>query len=293
MTSLVLALVLSATAGEELPRVLVLDVEVNAGAGADLDTRALTELFSAALDDRQTARMMTAQDMATLIGLERSRQLLGCKDDTSCLTEIAGGLGAEYVAQATVGRVGEELVVSARLVATRTGEALARRSTSVAGPTEVSEALREHGALLRDALRERRGLRPLGLSTGVQFGIGALAVVDPAARVFGGELRLLAGWNAWRGGIGVTVSRYPAIKLTAGHVLWSPNQTVEVSAELRAVLAPTFPGAPVFGGGAAAVVSVAPLQNLRLLAAAGAEVYVAPNTTAWAPLLSAGAAWWF
>jgi len=54
--------------------------------------------------------VLSPSEVATLLGFEKEKQLLGCSD-TGCLSEIAGAMGADRLVSGTVGRVGKSLVV--------------------------------------------------------------------------------------------------------------------------------------------------------------------------------------
>ena len=52
-------------------------------------------------------QVISQQDIATMLGLERQKQLMGCADDsTSCLAELSGALGARFVMSGTLTRLG-------------------------------------------------------------------------------------------------------------------------------------------------------------------------------------------
>jgi hypothetical protein len=56
-------------------------------------------------------------DLATTLGLERQRQLLGCGEtSTSCAAELAGALAADRIITGSLSRVGESMLVSMSLL---------------------------------------------------------------------------------------------------------------------------------------------------------------------------------
>ncbi|MBM4781811.1 MAG: hypothetical protein GQE15_29385 [Archangiaceae bacterium] len=59
---------------------------------------AIGESVTAEVAARGYFEPISAGEIATLLGVERQKQLLGCGDDaTSCMTEVASALGAPYV----------------------------------------------------------------------------------------------------------------------------------------------------------------------------------------------------
>lgn len=93
--SVLVSLVLSAAPAKTKVAVIGLT-----GAG-DVDAKlasAMTEAVTAELDARGFYEAISSAEIATLLGVERQRQLLGCGEEaTSCLTEMAAALGAPFV----------------------------------------------------------------------------------------------------------------------------------------------------------------------------------------------------
>lgn len=72
----------------------------------------------------------TQSEVAALIGFERQRQLLGCSDDAStCLAELAGGLGVDGLITGNLARVGSGYTVTVKVIAARDGRTLGAYST--------------------------------------------------------------------------------------------------------------------------------------------------------------------
>lgn len=76
--------------------------------------------------------VMTAADVAAVLGHERQRQLLGCSD-ASCLAELGGALGADRIVHGSVGRVGGSLVVNLTSLDPKTGQAVGSVSQRLKG----------------------------------------------------------------------------------------------------------------------------------------------------------------
>jgi TolB-like protein len=72
---------------------------------------ALTDAIAAEVSRAGLFDVTSQKDMQTVLGLERQRQLLGCSDEAaSCLTELAGALGARFVLSGSVARLGPDAV---------------------------------------------------------------------------------------------------------------------------------------------------------------------------------------
>lgn len=67
--------------------------------------------------------VVTADDIAAVLGLERERQLLGCSE-VSCLAELGNALGCDGIVVAAVARLDGSLHGSLRVVSSRDGQVL-------------------------------------------------------------------------------------------------------------------------------------------------------------------------
>ncbi|MEW5850110.1 MAG: hypothetical protein AB2A00_15075 [Myxococcota bacterium] len=70
------------------------------------------------------SRVLTSRDMVAVLGLERQRQLLDCSTE-SCVAELAGALGVDFILVGTVGRLGELHLLNLRLINARSAEVVA------------------------------------------------------------------------------------------------------------------------------------------------------------------------
>lgn len=75
---------------------------------------------------QQGLTVITAKQIATTIGIERQKQLLGCGEDSaSCLAEFAGALGTDGIVMGDLGRVGTKLQLNLRVTRAGTAETVA------------------------------------------------------------------------------------------------------------------------------------------------------------------------
>jgi hypothetical protein len=94
----------------------------------------LTDALVGQMRKRSGLSVLSPTDVSAMIGFEREKALLGCSD-ASCLSEIAGAMGADRLISGNLGRIGGSLVVyltsvdpkRARVVAT-VSERLTRAS---------------------------------------------------------------------------------------------------------------------------------------------------------------------
>jgi hypothetical protein len=94
------------------------------------------ELYSGLLATRIRSHGLTviaAEDIASVLGLERQRQLLGCASE--CSVELAAALGTDGVLLARVGRLGDTYSLSVRVISAKDATVLA--DTSETAPTRA------------------------------------------------------------------------------------------------------------------------------------------------------------
>ena len=87
-------------------------------------------------------------DITSLLGLEQQQRVLGCSEDSSCLAQLGGALGVDYLLVGSLGRLGALYRVDLKLVDPRKAKVLGRAGESVAGDEEklvaaVQRAVRE------------------------------------------------------------------------------------------------------------------------------------------------------
>lgn len=85
--------------------------------------------------------VVTTNEIKSLIGLERQKQLLGCKEtDASCMAEISGALGVEALAMGDVVQLDKSFQVSLKVVSAADGRVLAFETTRVPSREGMADA---------------------------------------------------------------------------------------------------------------------------------------------------------
>ena len=85
---------------------------LNALGGVSKETaQLLGDALAGELRRRPGVSVLTQSDVAALLGVERTRQMLGCAD-SGCMADLGGALGADRVIHGSIGRVGDSLVVN-------------------------------------------------------------------------------------------------------------------------------------------------------------------------------------
>lgn len=123
-------------------------------------------------------RVVSEREIATLIGLERQKQLLGgCADDASaCLIELASALGTDGVVVGDVAKIGQRFQASLRIVDAGTGATLAVHAFKADTEEALVDGLVQGAQTMGDAL-----LRTLGRAPAASVSAGGI----PVARAVG------------------------------------------------------------------------------------------------------------
>lgn len=109
--------------------------------------------------------LITADDIAVVLGNERQKQLLGCADeDSSCMIELGAALGAEHLLSGAIAKLEEKYVVTLRVIKSLDGKVVAQEQARAASQEALLDALTVAARSLADQLappgHPRRGLRP-------------------------------------------------------------------------------------------------------------------------------------
>ncbi len=132
-----IALALTLTLSTVKPGLMVLDPDAK-GASA-VEVAVVATAVANGARDLDTFEVMTANDVRTMLGVERQRQLMGSSADSANLAE---SLGARYVISSTATKAGTALEVDLRLLDTANGKVLSqKKSDPLAKPADVSPAV--------------------------------------------------------------------------------------------------------------------------------------------------------
>lgn len=135
------------------PKLMVLDL-TGAG-GVDPQVAAsLTEAVAAAATRANFFEVTTQKDIGTALGIERQRQLTGCSDDaTTCMSELAGALGAPFALYGSVAQLGDAYQLNLQGID-------ARKAQPVGRSTRIANDLKTLRNIIPYALAEATGTPP-------------------------------------------------------------------------------------------------------------------------------------
>ncbi|MBI5511040.1 MAG: PEGA domain-containing protein [Deltaproteobacteria bacterium] len=88
--------------------------------------------------------VISSADINAMLSYEKQKDLVGCQDDTSCLAEIGGALGADLMVSGALGKLGDGLNLSLSLVDIKRAE-VRKRFQGTAGSEAVLAATVSRG----------------------------------------------------------------------------------------------------------------------------------------------------
>lgn len=241
----------------EPPRVGVAVVGLNAVQEVD---RARAELLSEAMVT-EAARsghfaISSISEIRAALGAERQRQLLGCNETSSCISELGGALGSRYLLTGTLGTLGSSVRLDVRLVDTTDP------SKSVRAAREVASAEGDLSYAVRTAVREvLQAIAPPGVTLPAVPSAADSSPVRVAAWVVGGTGLALLAAGAVTGVL--TLSSYDATRAASDAGDVAAYDALASQTRGRAAVTDVLLGAGVAAAGTAVVlffVSRGPVQ---------------------------------
>lgn len=195
---MVLVVVAALLAQTEAPVKLAVPGLSLAGVDAKLG-EAWVERFATLLGTSPDLHVTTRRDIEQALGFERQKQLLGCADDsTSCLAELAGGLGVDALLSGSLAKAGSGYLVTLRVLRARDGAEVASASERLKDEDAVSEWFEDEAPRLAERIAVAfgrakpapRASHPERWIPGIVGGALVLggAGLQLAARVDGGNL---------------------------------------------------------------------------------------------------------
>jgi TolB-like protein len=105
----------------------------------------LSEVALTEASNMEKFEIIGRSDIASMIGFDQQKKVLGCTDDSNCLAEIGGALGVDYVMVGSLGRLGALYRVDLKIVDTKKARVLGRFGESVEGNEEKLVATVQRG----------------------------------------------------------------------------------------------------------------------------------------------------
>ena len=131
MLSLLLLVLGSAAA----PRIAVLDVKSRVGVSPELAEGITDDVVIEVRRRVPRATVVSAEEIRSMIGFEQQKSKLGCQE-TSCLAEIGGALGVDFLLTGSLARFGSTYLLSLQLVETRAAQVKRQASFQLQGKSD-------------------------------------------------------------------------------------------------------------------------------------------------------------
>ncbi len=135
---LVLVLCGASPAFAEGGRIAVLDMRAKLNVKPEL-TAALTDSLITEVRRRSGVKVIGSDEVRQMLTFHTTKQQLGC-DDTACLAEIGGALGADQLVTTTLSRFGETYLLTLRLIDVRHASVI-RDASEQSGTSSDESAL--------------------------------------------------------------------------------------------------------------------------------------------------------
>jgi hypothetical protein len=81
-------------------------------------------------------QVVSKDDIASMLGLEKTQQMLGCTD-TRCFVELGGAVGADELVSGRIGRVGDTYVLELKRIDVRNARVLASSARLIRGEQDA------------------------------------------------------------------------------------------------------------------------------------------------------------
>jgi hypothetical protein len=206
-------------------RLAVLDFSLAGSAHPDL-ARVLADAAAVGAAASPDHQVLSQGEVVALLGLERTRQMLGCSDDQGCMTELAGALDSDRLLAGSLTILERTSLLTVRLLDVRRSRTLARLTATLLDASE-KELVDGARRLAHEAVTGRR-LDTSGLLRIAVDRPGATVTVDGKAL---GESPLQGTPRVLEGPHAITVQK-PGFVRWSSTVVVSAGQTVPVEVDL-------------------------------------------------------------
>lgn len=157
---LVAALVPSLASAQAAPvqkKIRLAVLEIRALGTEESRAELLSEIALTEASSMPGFEVIGKSDITAMLGFEKQKKVMGCTEDSSCLAEIGGALGVDFILVGSLGRIGTLQRLDLKLVDVRKSRVRGRVGVSVQGKEESVVA--EVQKAVRDLLDRELGQR--------------------------------------------------------------------------------------------------------------------------------------
>jgi hypothetical protein len=106
-------------------------------------------------------RVVTANEIQTMLGIERQRQLMTCSEDQSnCMAELANALGVDALVTGSIGKFGQSYQSNLKILSSKDLSPLAAFSSRVKGDETLLDELTRAAKLMAAEVFKKMGRKP-------------------------------------------------------------------------------------------------------------------------------------
>ncbi|MBT6490280.1 MAG: hypothetical protein HOK97_10995 [Deltaproteobacteria bacterium] len=185
----------------------------------------LNQIITGYLSQIHTHKMISMDDVETMLGFEQKKQILDC-DSVSCLPEIGGALGVDEILRGTVGKLDNKLIIGFTLMNIR--EATVKNRVTV----KIDDDESEYDQGLRRALWEVFELpEPVDMSTEMRAG-QATSMPGALSWALWGTGVAALGTGAYFGSVASSKYNAATTPLSGGQTAISEGQSASLMANI-------------------------------------------------------------
>jgi hypothetical protein len=142
MITSLLSLILAAPAPPVDHGIAVLDIKAVHGV-SDGVAEMLTETLLVSLRDTGAfSSVMGGSDLRATLDLEQAKAAVGCNDN-SCLAELGGALGVPFLAHVSIGKLGDEFVLTLKVISVEEAKVLGRAMRTASKEAQLLKLIAE------------------------------------------------------------------------------------------------------------------------------------------------------
>jgi TolB-like protein len=139
MNALLLCALIASQSDDKLG-IAVLNVQTSGDVPADI-APVLSGLISTKLDKSGVFRVVTEDDVKSMVSFDQMKTALSCDDQASCLSEIGQALGVPFMLTGTLAKLGDNLVLNLALVDIGAAKVQKRESATYADMNALTKGL--------------------------------------------------------------------------------------------------------------------------------------------------------
>jgi hypothetical protein len=133
----------------------------------------------------QGVSISTPKDIESALGIERTRQLLGCGDENNCMAELANALGCNARLMVSVARLDSTFTAIIKVVSANTGAVLAEETAESSSERNFAYRLEDAAERIAKQLTPPAPPRPVRAWAWLPLTVGGVLLAGGGASIAG------------------------------------------------------------------------------------------------------------